>query len=190
MKKTAVLLYNSFSNYELSVALSVLTQGKKEFDIFCKNEYAISEEGLHVKRGKSLSELVITEFDSLLLPGCMDLRYVIDDKQVLKFLQNFNLSTHIVASISSSPVLLLKAGLLKGKHYLAGVVKEGLLEEGFTKEQLDGMRDINELKNGDGTETSCLIDGNLLTALGFDFINVGIKFGELLGLEFEPNWYK
>ena len=190
MKKTAVLLYNLFSNYELSVALSILEQGKKEFDVFCKNEYAVSEEGLHVKRGKSLSELVISEYDSLLLPGCMDLRYVIDDEQIHEFLRNFDLSEHKIASISSSPVLLLKAGLLDGKQYIAGITKEGLLDEGWIEEQLSGMRDVNDLKNDDGTKTTCLIDGNLLTAIGSDFINFGIKFGKMLGLDFDPGWYK
>ena len=64
------------------------------------------------------------------------------------------------------------------------------MEEGWTKEQLIGMRDITELKNEDGTKTSCLVDGNLLTAIGFDFVNFGIKFGEMLGLEFDSGWYK
>lgn len=34
MKKVAVLLYPDFSNYEMSVALSVLGQGQKPFDVF------------------------------------------------------------------------------------------------------------------------------------------------------------
>jgi len=189
MKKTAILLYDQFSNYELSVALSVLSQGGKKVDFFCKNEYAISEEGLQVKRDKSLSEIVIEDYDSLLLPGCMDLRSVIEDEQVLDFIRHFNLSTHIIASISSSPVLLVKAGLLENKQYLAAVTKEGLLDEGWTIEQLVGMRDINELKNEDGTKATYLVDGNLLTAIGFDFINFGIKFGEMLGLKFDSGWY-
>ena len=190
MKKTAVLLYDLFSNYELSVALSVLYQGKKDFDVFCKNEYAASEEGLKVKRGQSLSELVISDYDSLLLTGCMGIDYVIEDELVLDFIKYFNLNTHIVASISSSPVLLLKAGIITGKQYLAGVKKEDLHNAGFTKEQLVSMRDITELQNEDGTKVSCLVDGNLITAVGHDFINFGIKFGEMLGLEFDPGWYK
>jgi putative intracellular protease/amidase len=190
MKKTAILLYDLFSNYELSVALSILVQGEKKYDIFCKNEVAVSEEGLHVKRNKSFSELVISDYDSFLLTGCMDLRNVIDDECVLKFIQNFNLTEHIVASISSSPVLLLKAGVIKNQKFLAAVMKEGLLEEGWALDQLTNMRDITELKNDDGTEISILADGNLLTAIGFDFVNFGIKFGEMLNLQFESGWYK
>jgi len=162
MKKTAILLYDLFSNYELSVALSILVQGGKKYDIFCKNEFAISEEGLQVKKNKSLTEIIISDYDSLLLTGCMDLRYAIDDEQIISFIKKFDLTTHTIACISSSPVLLLKAGLLDGKQYLTAVMKDGLLEEGWTKEQLKGMRDISELKNDDETVTTCLVDGNLL----------------------------
>jgi len=190
LKKTAVLLFDLFSNYELSVALSVLAQAGKEHDIFCLHEEAVSKEGLRVKRSKSLSELAIAEYDSLLLPGCMDLRDSIDDGRIHDFLRNFDLYTHVIASISSSPLLLLKAGMLDGKKYIAGVMKKELLEEGFTMEQMSGMRDVSELNNEDGTVTSCFADGNLLTAVGFDFVTFGMEFGKMLNLEFDPKWYR
>lgn len=190
MKKTALLLFDLFSNYEISVALSILTQAGKKFDVFCIKEEAVSEEGVCVKRDKDLPELLIEEFDSLLLPGCMDLRDIIDDERIHDFIRKFNLSEHVIASISSSPLLLLKADILGDKKYVAGVDKEGLLEEGFTMEQMKNMRDISELKNEDGTITSHLIDGNLLTAVGSDFIKFGVEFGKMLKLDFEPAWYK
>ncbi|MDR0326357.1 MAG: DJ-1/PfpI family protein, partial [Oscillospiraceae bacterium] len=110
MKKTALLLFDLFSNYEISVALSVLSQGGRKYDVFCLNEEAVSEEGLCVRRTKALSELRIADYDSLLLPGCMDPREIMDDERILGFIRNFNLSEHIIASISSSPLLLMKAG--------------------------------------------------------------------------------
>lgn len=190
MKKTALLLFDLFSNYEISVALSILAQAGKKFDVFCIKEEAVSEEGVCVKRDKNLSELSVLEYDSLLIPGGMDLRDIIDDERIHDFIRSFDLSEHVIASISSSPLLLFKAGILDGKKYVAGVDKEGLLEEGFTMEQMMNMRDINELKNDDGSITSCLADGNLLTAVGFDFVNFGIEFGKMLKLEFEPAWYR
>lgn len=190
MKKTAVLLFDLFSNYEIGVALSVLAQAGKKYEVFSLHEEAVSEEGLHVKRSKDLSELIPSEYDSLLIPGCMDLRDVVDDGRAHDFIKKFDLSVHIIAAISSAPVLLLKAGMLAGKSYIAEVVKEGLLEEGFTMEQLKGMRDITELKNDDGSVTLCLADGNLLTAVGPGFIQFGVDFGKMLGLEFDPAWYQ
>ncbi len=188
--KTAVLLFDLFSNYEISVALSILSQGGKKYDVFCINEYAHSEEGLTVKRSKSLEELCIDDYDSLLLPGCMNFSGIIDNEDIHNFLRQFDFSDKVIASISSSPILLLKAGLLKNKKYMAAVVKEELVEEGFTMDQMSNMRDITELKNDDGTVDTFLIDGNLLTAIGVGFIQFGIEFGKLLNLKFESRWYR
>ena len=188
-KKTAVLLFDYFSNYEISIALSILYQSGRKYEVFCQNEEAISEEGLHVKRTKAFDELCIEEYDSLLIPGCMDLRDIIDDNNIHNFLKKFNSPEIVIASISSSPLLLLKAGLLEDKKYLAGVLKSELLEEGFTMKQMENMRDITELENDDGTVDTYFIDGNLLTAVGVGFIKFGIEFGKMLKLEFEPRWY-
>ncbi|WP_066498188.1 DJ-1/PfpI family protein [Abyssisolibacter fermentans] len=188
-RKTAVLLFDYFSNFEISVALSILYQSGRKHDVFCLKEEARSEEGLIVKRTKALDDICIEEYDSLLIPGCMDLRDIIDDDQIHYFLKKFNSPKMVIASISSSPLLLLKAGLLENKKYIAGVMKEELIEEGFTMEQMRDMRDITELKNNDGTiETHC-IDGNILTAIGMGFIEFGIEFGKMLNLEFNEGWY-
>lgn len=188
-KKTAVLLFDFFSNYEISVALSVLYQSSRKYDVFCLSEEARSEEGLLVKRTKSLDDICIEEYDSLLIPGCMDLRDVIDDEQIRCFLKKFDSPQMIIGSISSSPLLLLKAGLLENRKYVAGVMKEELIKEGFTMEQMRNMRDITELKNSDGTINTLCIDKNILTAIGCDFIKFGIEFGKMLNLKFESGWY-
>ncbi len=188
-KKTAVLLFDLFSNYEVSVALSVLYQSSRKYDVFCLNEEARSEEGLLVRRTKALDDICIEEYDSLLIPGCMDLRDVIDDEHIRCFLKKFDSPQMIIGSISSSPILLLKAGLLENRKYVAGVMKEELMKEGFTMKQMRNMRDITELKNSDGTIDTLCIDKNILTAIGCDFIKFGIEFGKMLNLKFESGWY-
>lgn len=69
-------------------------------------------------------------------------------------------------------------------------MKEELIEEGFTVEQLRNMRDITGLKNKDDTIDTYCIDGNILTAVGPGFIKFGIEFGKMLNLKFEPCWYE
>ena len=87
------------------------------------------------------------------------------------------------------PILLLKAGLLIDKQYIAGIIKSELMEEGFTEDDLKGLRDINELKNPDGTYLTCLVDGQLITAVGCAFVEFGVTFGKQLGLDFSSEWY-
>ena len=49
MKKTAVLIYNSFCNFEFSVALEILALAEKKVVIFAHTKEAVkSEDGLMV----------------------------------------------------------------------------------------------------------------------------------------------
>jgi putative intracellular protease/amidase len=188
-KKTAILLFDLFSNYELSVALSILSQGEKQCDFFCLKDEVISEEGLRVNGNKILEDIRIEEYDSLLIPGCMDLADIIVDERIFIFLRKFNPQNMIIASISSSPILLLKAGILENRRFMAGVLKEELVEEGFTMEQMQNMIDINEVGENYDKIGPYIVDGNILTSVGCNFIQFGIQFGKMLSLDFEPAWY-
>ena len=189
MKRTAILLYDNFSSYELSVAVSVLCQGGREYDLFSKEDTTTGEEGLRVRRSKTMESCNPGDYDSLLLPGCMDVGPHVDNASILLFLRGFSLERQVIAAISSAPVLLLKAGLLGGKTFLAGVPREGLLAEGFLPNQLAGMYDHTRLPLVDGKPAKVLRDGNLLTALGSGFVEFGVAFGKMLGLDFDPAWY-
>ena len=56
MKKTAVLIYNSFCNFEFSVALEILALAEKEVVIFAHTKEAVkSEDGLMVLPNQTIS---------------------------------------------------------------------------------------------------------------------------------------
>ena len=55
MKKTAILLYESFCHFEISVALEILALKNKEIDVFAKSKGAIlSEERLKIVPDKTI----------------------------------------------------------------------------------------------------------------------------------------
>lgn len=93
------------------------------------NEVIISEEGLKILPDKAIYDIDIAEFDSLLLPGAADIEAAVKDKVIIEFIKKFN--GKIIGAISIAPILLVKAGILNGKTFMAGVNKEDLLEEGF-----------------------------------------------------------
>ena len=87
MKKTAVLIYNSFCNFEFSVALEILALAEKEVVIFAHTKEAVkSEDGLMVLPNQTISEINIDEYDSLILPGAMDLSVSLKIKRLEQFL--------------------------------------------------------------------------------------------------------
>ncbi|MBY0122008.1 DJ-1/PfpI family protein [Bacillus sp. S/N-304-OC-R1] len=177
MKKTAVLLYPQFSEYELSVALSILMQGNKPTVTVGLTKQPIhGESGLTCIADVTISELDLNEIDSILLPGCMDFKEIIHEQKFIHFLQQAVSEETVVASISSSPALLARAGLLKGKKFTAGL----------TDQQMDMLGGFEKENYSDDLVVQ---DGNLITARGRGFIQFGICLGNALNLKYNENWY-
>ncbi|MBG9456620.1 4-methyl-5(B-hydroxyethyl)-thiazole monophosphate biosynthesis protein [Lysinibacillus sphaericus] len=178
MKKTAILLYPQFSEYELSVALSILMQGDKPIvTVGLNSEKIKGESGLSCIADTQISEVNLDEIDSLLLPGCMDIALLINEQELIDFIGNAHVKGAIIASISSSPSLLAKAGVLKNRKYTVGLLLE----------------DIRKLDFFDLTHFSddlVVQDGNIITARGRGFIQFGITIGKALHLSFDENWYR
>lgn len=177
MKKTAVLLYPHFSEYELSVALSILMQANKPIVTIGLNKQTIKgEAGLSCVPDTTIIEVNPEEIDSLLLPGCMDIMTLIDKHELFEFINQMAAKEIVIASISSSPFLLAKAGVLRGKKFTVGLTEEAMDKLGvFEKENY--CKDI------------VVIDGNIITARGRGFIRFGIYLGKALNLEFDEGWY-
>lgn len=83
----------------------------------------------------------------------------------------------IIASISSAPSLLAKAGVLKNKKYTVGLSPEGMDKLGFF--------DLNYF-----SKDLVVQDGNIITARGKGFIDFGITVGKALNLSFDESWYQ
>ena len=184
MKKTAVLLYESFCHFEISVALEILALKNKEIDVFAKSkEVILSEERLKIVPDKTIFELDINEYDSLLLPGAVDIESAIKDSEIIEFIKKF--SNKVIGAISIAPVLLLKAGILNGKPFMAGVNKEELLEEGFLESDLTLMKDWDEcIKNP--IEEGYILEDKIITSVSYNFVKFGLQFAKMLGIEISP----
>lgn len=186
MKKTAVLLYESFCNFEFSVLLEILAINKKPVVFFAKEILPIiSEEGLKVIPDIKIEDLDISEFDSLILTGAADIRKAIEDEEILSFIKKFDERDYIIGAISIAPILLLKAGILSRKSFMAGVNKEELYEEGFSEKDLTLMIDWNEsIKNP--VPNGYIKEGNIITSVSYEFVRWGIEVAKKLGLNVNP----
>ena len=187
MKKTAVLLYDSFCHFEISVALEILALKNKEIDVFAKTkEVILSEERLKIVPDKTIFELNINEYDSLLLPGAVDIESAVKDPEIIEFVKKF--SDKVIGSISIAPILLLKAGILNGKPFMAGVNKEELLEEGFLESDLTLMKDWDECIENP-IEEGYILEDKIITSVSYNFVKFGIQFAKMLGIEISPKSY-
>ncbi|WP_042147800.1 DJ-1/PfpI family protein [Paucisalibacillus sp. EB02] len=178
MKKTAVLLYPEFSEYELTTALSILMQGGKPITIISQSKEPVKgEAGMTCLPELALDEVNVGDYDSLLLTGCMDIQEVAKSDEYIQFIKEISSQEgFVVASISSSPYLLAKAGVLKGKRYTVGLYEEARKATPYFEEE-------------NYVEELVVEDRNLITSRGSAFIEWGVRFGKALNLDFEAGWY-
>ena len=181
MKKTAVLLYDSFCNFEISPELEVLALTEKPITVFGIAKQPIkSEDGLSVFPDDTIDHLDLDEYDSLLLPGAMDIREAIENEKIIDFIRKFAGKT--IGAISIAPLLLVRAGFLNGKPFMAGVNKEEVLEEGFSESDLAAMVGWDDnLRNP--VKEGYIITGNIITSISYNFVKWALAFGKMLGID-------
>ena len=158
MKKIAVLLYPDFSLQEITCLTSVLTLwfGESIDFIASENKELKSEEGLRVLPTKTTSEAKASDYDCVILPGTVNPLPALFDERIINFLREGRESDALFAAISSAPILLSKAGILKGKKFTAGYFMQ--LAETF-----DFVEKENFIHKG------VVEDGNVITGIGMFF---------------------
>ncbi len=158
MRKFAVLLYPDFSLQEITCLTSALTVwfGEKIDYIASENKEYLSEDGLRVVPTKTTAEARITDYDCVILPGTINPLPALYDDRLIDFLKSGNNSGIVFAAISSSPILLSKAGILKGKKFTSGFFMQ--------------MADTFEFVEKDNFIHKGIVeDGNIITGIGMFF---------------------
>lgn len=158
MKKFAVLLYPDFSLQEITCLTSALTVwfGERIDYIASENKEYRSEEGLRVVPTKTTAETRITDYDCVILPGTINPLPALFDEKLIEFIRSGNGSDTVFAAISSSPILLSKAGILTGRKFTSGFFMQ-------MADTFDFVEKENFLHKG------IVEDGNVITGIGMFF---------------------
>ena len=173
MKKFALLVYPEFSLQEV-MNLSRLfrwSYGICTEVISSSMDAVTSEEGISVLPQKTTDEFDPKDYACLILPGCSDLRAVLQDKKILDFLRSFaGNDTFPIGAICSGPLLLAWAGLLKGKKFTASIY-------------MDFFDIFPFLEKENYVAAPSVVAGNIVTAGGSNFNGFAVEMAHLLGLE-------
>lgn len=152
MKKILVMLANGFEEVE---ALTVVDYSRR-VGIACdtcsimESKMVKGAHNIQVEADIMLDEtLDYNEYDGVILPGGMpgatNLR---DDDEVIKLVQEFNRNNKLVAAICAAPIILEKAGIIKGKDITS--------YPGFE----------NDLRDANYKDDLVVQDGNIITSRG------------------------
>ena len=123
MKKVLCIIYPNFSLYEITALTSTLALS---FDVtidYAASDHSmvVSEDGLPCQPTKTLDQIHIEEYSCVILPGMVNIGPALQDEKLISFLRDLGEQDILVAAISSAPLLLAKAGLLKDTKYTGGI---------------------------------------------------------------------
>ena len=123
MKKVLCLIYPNFSLYEITALTStlVLSFGVTIDYVASDHSMVVSEDGLPCLPTKTLDQVRIEEYSCVILPGMVNIGPALQDEKLISFLRGLGGQDILIAAISSAPLLLAKAGLLKDTKFTGGI---------------------------------------------------------------------
>ncbi len=164
MKKVLCIIYPNFSLYEIASLTSTLALS---FDItidYVASDYSIvvSEDGLPCQLTKTLDQVRIEDYSCVILPGMV----------------NIGPQDILIAAISSAPLLLAKAGLLKDTKFTGGIWQN--------------FFDYFEFLPRENFQPKVVVqDKKIITAIGFAHQEFARKVILSLGLsDYTDNYFK
>ena len=127
MKKLALLVYPAFSLQEV-MNLSSLFLWNYEIAtevLSTSLDPVKSEEGIVVLPQVTTNQFRTSDYQCLILPGCSDFTELCRDQKLLSFLQGFQGNSDFpIGAICGGPMLLARAGLLRGRPFTASIYQE------------------------------------------------------------------
>ena len=180
MKKVLCIIYPNFCLYEITTLTSTLALS---FDVtidYVASEHSIviSEDGLPCQPTKTLDQIRIEEYSCVILPGMVNIGPALQDEKLISFLRGLGEQDVLIAAISSAPLLLAKAGLLKDTKFTGGIWQN--------------FFDYFEFLPRENFQSKLVVqDKNIITAIGFAHQEFARKVILSLGLaENTDNYFK
>ena len=180
MKNVLCLIYPNFSLYEITALTSTLALS---FDVtidYAASDHSmvVSEDGLPCQPTKTLDQIRIEEYSCVILPGMVNIGPALQDEKLISFLKDLGEQDILIAAISSAPLLLAKAGLLKDTKYTGGIWQN--------------FFDYFEFLPRENFQPKVLVqDKQIITAIGFAHQEFARKVILSLGLaENTDNYFK
>ena len=123
MKKVLCIIYPNFSLYEITALTSTLALSFNVTIDYVASDHSIvvAEDGLPCQPTKTLDQIRIEEYSCVILPGMINIGPALQDEKLISFLRDLGEQDILIAAISSAPLLLAKAGLLKDTKFTGGI---------------------------------------------------------------------
>ena len=180
MKKVLCIIYPNFSLYEITALTSTLALSFDSTIDYATSDHSmvVSEDGLPCQPTKTLDQIRIEEYSCVILPGMVNIGPALQDEKLISFLRDLGGQDVLIVAISSAPLLLAKAGLLKDTKFTGGIWQN--------------FFDYFEFLSRENFQPKVLVqDKQIITAIGFAHQEFARKVILSLGLaENTDNYFK
>jgi len=116
VKRVGLLLFPGFSEFEVTVATSLLRSSHELVTVAPTDEAVTSEAGLSFLPHKTLGSIDPDELEALIVPGG-DMVHLKDAEPLFSLVKAMSERGALLAAICSAPYLLARAGVLAGRPY-------------------------------------------------------------------------
>lgn len=176
MKQVGLLLFPGFSEFEVTVALSLIPLATHEVATLALDENTVkSEAGLLCRPHQKLIDTEPADLEVLIIPGG-DVGHLKDAEPLFAFVKELHKQEKLLAAICSGPYVLARAGILKNRPYTVTLNKEARDFLGGFDEATFRYEDV-------------VSAGNIITAQGHAFVAFGLAVGKYLDPEMSADVY-
>lgn len=179
-RKALVLIYDGLSISEITLLTNYLTiyqpiEDEWQIDTVGAEKKSYQSEDQFLLTPKLIfSEIDFNNYKIVILPGIINPYPIADDQRVIDFLKPLAKIKNrpLISSMSSSPMLLAKAGVLEGVKFTSGLFEE-------TLDEFDYLEKENIVRQPIYYDE----EHNILTAIGFAFREFAIESARILGFD-------
>ncbi|MBS4196311.1 DJ-1/PfpI family protein [Lederbergia citri] len=167
-RKALLFIFEGYCEFEIAVAISMLRSTHDLYTFGLEKKAIKSEAGLTTLPDLTVNEIVINEYDVLIIPGG-DLRPVVEfeSNALYEVTKQFVEARKITAAICSGVYVLAKAGVLSDAPYTVTLAKPQREFLGCFQEDYYCYQPTLKHKN-------------ILTAQGHAFVSFGIELNKMM----------
>ncbi|HWI60979.1 MAG TPA: DJ-1/PfpI family protein [Symbiobacteriaceae bacterium] len=167
MNKLLVLIYPTFSEFEVAVATTILGRKYEILSLGLDDAPVTGEGGFRCIPHVTVGNANPDEYAGLIIPGAPEFRPVIECPALDDLVRSLYAAGKPLAAICGGPMVLGKAGILAERRYTTSLLQEhraflGIPEATFVDQDL-------------------VQDGHVLTAKGPAYVEFGLAAARLFG---------
>jgi len=166
--RVALLVYEGFSEFEVTVALTLLARTHDIVNVGLTLDLVRGEGGLRVLPERTIQDLDAAEFEALLVPGAADMFVLKDHGALSAFVRALHEGGKTLAAICGGPFVLGQAGVLNDVSYTVTFTHDRRAFLGVFPEDGFAYQDV-------------VRSGHVITGQGHAFAEFGLVVAEALG---------